>query len=80
MKNTKQNKEFPTTTYIKEPDYSRFDFEQEFMNCWSIIEDLKSTLGHSNQDQLVEAITTLYAHKFEKCFNTFEEMLRRKQI
>jgi hypothetical protein len=22
----------------------------------------------------------LYAHKFEKCFNTFEEMLRAKQI
>lgn len=80
MKKNKQTKEFPTATYIEQPDYSRFDFEQEFMNCWSIIEDLKSTLGHSNQDQLVEAITTLYAHKFEVCFNTFEEMLKRKQI
>jgi hypothetical protein len=80
MKKNKQTKEFPTATYIEPPDYSRFDFEQEFMNCWSIIDDLKSTLGCSNQDQLVEAITVLYAHKFEVCFNTFEDLLRRKQI
>jgi hypothetical protein len=80
MKKIKDIKEFPATTYIGPEGYNRFDFEQEFMNCWSIIDDLKSTLGCSNQDQIVEAITVLYAHKFEKCFNTFEEMLRAKQI
>jgi len=71
------NREFPSS-YIQSESYSRFDFEQEFLNCWNIVDDLKLTLGCSNQDHLVEAITTLYAHKFEKCFNTFEAMLRSK--
>ena len=79
MKKNKQTKEFPST-YIEPVQYSRFDFESEFMNCWSIIEDLRSTLGCSNQDELVEAITTLYSHKFEKCFDTFENLLRSRQI
>jgi hypothetical protein len=71
--------EFPST-YIEPVKYSRFDFENQFMNCWSIVDDLRSTLGHSNQDELVEAIITLYSHKFDKCFSTFEELLRTKQI
>jgi flagellin-specific chaperone FliS len=67
-------------TYMEAPEYSRFDFEQEFMNCWNIIDDLKSTLNRSNQNQLVEAIVVLYSHKFENCFDRFEEMVANKQL
>lgn len=74
-----ETREFPST-YIEPEIYSRFDFEQQFMNCWSIVDDLKSTLNCSNQDELVGAIVTLYSHKFEKTFETFEQMLKCKQI
>lgn len=72
-------KEFPSN-HVEPETYNRFDFEQQFLNCWNIVDDLKSTLNCRDQDELVGAIVTIYSHKFERCFETFEGMLRVKQI
>jgi flagellin-specific chaperone FliS len=69
-----------TNTCVESPVYSRFDFEQQLMNCWNVVDDLKATLNCRNQNELVEAIAVLYQHKFERCFETFEQLLRAKQI
>jgi hypothetical protein len=63
----------------------RFDLEQDIMNCWQIKEDL-DTLLHAymdgpkmSEDQVANVIlglSSLYQLKFQKCFDTFEQLLK----
>lgn len=62
----------------------RFDLEQQIMNCWNVVEDLKvissSSKTASVQRDLVDAVAKLYQAKFESLFNTFEEVVANKKI
>jgi len=55
----------------------RFDLEQEILSCWVITDDLKLVKG---DDENVQAIITLYELKFQKLWDTFEEMVKQRQI
>jgi len=77
-------------TYFKS-DYGvsiimdRFDFEQQIMTCWNVVEDVKTIgsaidSGKLSNDTLHNAligIETLYQMKFEKLFEMFEVLVRR---
>ena len=55
----------------------RFDLEQDIMNCWSVVDDLKMLLqsdGYDNDD--IQAVIRLYQKKFEVLWSTFEECIR----
>lgn len=55
----------------------RFDLEQDIMNCWGVVDDLKMLLnseGYDNED--IEAVARLYQRKFEALWITFEECIR----
>jgi len=55
----------------------RFDLEQDIMNCWSVVDDLKMLLesdGYDNDD--IKAVARLYTKKFEVLWATFEECIR----
>lgn len=56
---------------------SRFDLEQEIMDCWSIVEDLKlvAEFNEGNKETL-ESLATIYELKFKKCFNTFSRCIQ----
>lgn len=68
--------------------FDRFEFEQEIMACWNVIDDLKllstSLSGHDfNKEHTIEVlngIRILYAMKFEKLFDTFETGVKNKHI
>jgi hypothetical protein len=63
----------------------RFDLEQEIMNCWQIKEDL-DTLLHAYMDgpkmtedevsNVILGLSSLYQLKFQKCWDTFEQLLK----
>ena len=67
---------------------NRFDFEQEIMGVWNIIEDLKvlhegvleRDLTSDQVSNILSGMTELYQMKFEILFETFEQLVRNKEI
>jgi hypothetical protein len=60
----------------------RFDLEQEIMDCWHMVDDIKAVslnLDSLTEDQLANillGIKDLYQLKFEHLFNTFSEVIQ----
>lgn len=74
---------------------TRFDLEQEILECWNITTDIKNIytfLGNNNffedmdpkhQDKLMNlllGIMELYEIKFDKTFHTFEECIKQNIV
>lgn len=64
----------------------RFDLEQDIMNCWNVVEDIKTIydrLDYTDQDQVMNSLLglqTLYQMKFEKMWETFEQLIIDKKL
>ncbi len=56
---------------------TRFDLEQEIMSCWGIIEDLKLV---KDNKEILDSLGIIYDLKFQKMFNTFENLIQKKQL
>ena len=63
-------------TETKTPD--RFDLEQQILDCWKITDDLK--LVAVKGEHAVEAVATLYEHKVEPLWSTFESMVHERKM
>jgi hypothetical protein len=67
---------------MKEKD--RFDFEQEIMGAWNIIEDLKclldgwDTLTEDKKMNIIIGLVDLYDLRFDTLFKTFEQLISQK--
>ena len=67
---------------------NRFDFEQEIMGAWSVVDDLKLLhVGVLERDltpdqisNILSGMTDLYQMKFEILFETFGSLVRDKEI
>ena len=67
---------------------NRFDFEQEIMGVWNIIEELKvlhegvleRDLTNDQISNILSGMTELYQMKFEILFETFEQLVSKKEI
>ena len=72
---------------------TRFDLEQEIMECWKITYDLQdiyryvmegdselSTVQRDKVANMLLVLSELYELKFNKTFRTFEECLDRKEF
>jgi uncharacterized protein involved in tolerance to divalent cations len=62
---------------------TQFDLEQQIMDCWGIVDDLKSiyssdTLFEDSDEvpTILMGISKLYHLKFDQLFQTFEKMLK----
>jgi hypothetical protein len=71
----------------------RFDLEQQIMNCWNIIEEIKllntyvlegkTDGGEMTQDDISNyllGLETIYHLKFDQMFNTFSTLVHDKKI
>jgi len=60
---------------------TRFDMEQEIMQVWQVLDDIKllSTLAGTDQADW-DAVTRLYQIRFETLFETFEQMIKAGSI
>lgn len=52
----------------------RFDFEQQILKCWNVIDDLKEANEELSSEQ-IGAIATLYEVKFNKLWEQFEDVV-----
>ena len=69
---------------------NRFDLEQEFMECWSMTEDLQSLYELCEQiteptlaDQFANSILgikSVYDTRFQRAWKTFEEVVQNKGL
>ena len=70
---------------------NRFDFEEMIMSCWNVTTDLdclcdiieRVDMPATDRDKLfniVIGLKALYEHKFEKLFESFEEMIEDGNI
>ena len=64
---------------------NRFDLEQQIMDCWGVIDDIKILSEHVMEDDDADTdsiantligIERLYRLKFEKLFRTFETAIK----
>jgi len=58
---------------------SRFDLEQDIMNCWHVVDDINMLVGQGSvTEENVQAIATLYTQRFECLWQTFEDCIHNK--
>lgn len=64
-----------------------YDLEQQIMNCWQVVDDLKDIYHcerlYDDENEMQNALIgmfTLYQIKFEKLFDTYEQLLRDKHV
>ena len=61
----------------------KFELEQAIMNCWHVVDDLKTVANNAtrlSQDDLLNALigmSTLYQMKFEDLFAEFERYIKQ---
>ena len=64
----------------------RFDLEQNIMQCWNVCDDIQLYLDmHDNMDEdqklnYLIGLKQMYQMKFERCWNSFENCVRTRQI
>lgn len=67
----------------------RFVFEQQIMNCWHVVDDIKTLnkqfldTGNMTKDQVSNyllGLETIYQVKFEQLFDLFEKMIHEGKI
>lgn len=71
---------------MSETNRNRFDLEQDIMNCWSVVDDIKELnrcmldrrkLTEDEVSNYLLGLETIYQVKFERLFETFEMLIRK---
>ena len=71
---------------MSETDRNRFDLEQDIMNCWSVVDDIKELnrcmldrrkMTDDEVSNYLLGLETIYQVKFERLFETFEMLIRK---
>ena len=65
-------------TEDKLTDYSvdRFDLEQQIVECWRMVDDLKQFTDAGANHVELHSLAIYYDRKFNELWDTFEEMVR----
>ena len=60
---------------------TRFDMEQEIMQAWQVLDDIKMLSAREGTDKEDwDAVVRLYQIRFETLFETFENLIRDGKI
>jgi len=74
---------------VSESNRDRFDLEQDIMNCWSVVDDIKElsrsmldrrTMTEDEVSNYLLGLETIYQVKFERLFETFEQMVHNRKF
>ena len=55
----------------------RFDLEQEILECWKVTEDIKL---FKEQDADITVLSQYYEQKFQRLWNTFEQLVHERKL
>ena len=53
----------------------RFDLEQQIMQCWSMVDDLRAFANSGADTDELRALSKVYDRKFDILFETFSTMI-----
>ena len=60
---------------------TRFDMEQEIMQAWQVLDDIRMLSARENTTKEDwDAVTRLYQIRFETLFETFEHLIKDRVI
>lgn len=60
---------------------TRFDFEQEIMQAWHVLDDIKMLNSHEGTEKEDwDALCRLYNIRFETLFETFEHCIKNGTV
>ena len=76
----KKHKSKSTEPVALDSQVDRFDLEQQIMQCWNMVDDVKMFAEQGAPSDEFAALATVYDRKFETLFDTFELMLRSGQF
>jgi hypothetical protein len=75
MKKDKKLKEAPVARTV-----DRFDLEQQIMQCWSMVDDLRAFANSGAETDELLALSRVYDRKFDILFDTFSTMISEHQF
>lgn len=73
---------------MSETKRDRFDLEQDIMNCWSVVEDIKELnrcmldrrkMSTDEISNYLLGLETIYQVKFERLFETFDMVVVKRE-
>lgn len=67
---------------------TRFDLEEQIMECWNVVKDIETLysiedirdLDHDERMNILIGLSSLYQIKFERLFNTFEQLIQKGKV
>lgn len=67
---------------------TRFDLEEQIMDCWNVVRDIECLyhmqdireLTDDEQANVLLGLSSIYQIKFERLFNTFEQLINRGKV
>jgi hypothetical protein len=74
----KKDKKTKTAAVLKTAD--RFDLEQQIMQCWSMVDDLRAFTNSGATTDEFQALARVYDRKFNILFETFSTMISEGQF
>jgi hypothetical protein len=58
----------------------RFDLEQQIMQCWSMVDDVRAFANSGATTDEFQALAKVYDRKFDILFETFSTMISEGQF
>jgi hypothetical protein len=58
----------------------RFDLEQQIMQCWSMVDDVRAFANSGATTDEFQALARVYDRKFDILFETFSTMISEGQF
>ena len=74
----KKDKKLKTAAVPRTVD--RFDLEQQIMQCWSMVDDLRAFANSGADTDELRALSKVYDRKFDILFETFSTMISEGQF
>lgn len=59
---------------------NRFDLEQDILECWKVVSDINMLIDQDANGAEFAVLAQYYEHKFNRLWNTFEGMMRQRQL
>ena len=58
----------------------RFDLEQQLLECWKLTDDIKLLAERDAPSTVFVALASVYEFKFEQLWQTFENLVKERQV
>ena len=59
---------------------SRFDLEQEMLECWKVVNDIEMYVEQGASTEDFKVLAQYYERKFNRLWDTFENMVHERKM